>query len=704
VTRTGLLLVAVLALLARVGYEATVWSDDGPVGTLDRDRAFYQEPLYAWLVGQAYRLAPPPDVAPEAAVVPLAGVHRGIVVLQHALGVLMAVLVALLGARVLGAPVGLLAGLFAALSGPVILAESMLLKEGLGLVLWVASLHLWLDVLEGRGRARTALLGLLLGLGILLRGNAYLLLGLVLVTLLTRTGGRRRPAAACLVLAVALLALSPATIHNLRRGEAVLSTYQSGSNAAIGQPDDPRLWSGLVYQPISAGRGDARYEEHDAVAAAEAAEGRRLSGREVSAWWWRQVVDHVRARPGTAALRVALKLAFTFHGEEVPDVKDWRFMRQAVPWLAGPVSDLTWLGPLGLAGFLLLSWRGRGLLVVRGGLLVIALSLALFYVMGRYRLAAAPSLWILSAGALVAGWRTLRGSRSAGRRVGVVTLGAGLIVLGQLPLLPGPDGRWGLVHARWDNLLPVRSAPERELAVSWSNLASVELDRALRAVDPRAALAHRDAAAAACRRALELAPLFPAAREKLVRIEDLATPWLTPRPELAVEQAWRLLLVTEGERTGRPVSDDLQRPLAAVRSTIDELWRLPSRPGAERFVGRLLVFACRRVAQGLRQPTELPLALVLVDRALALDEETSEALVQRGLILKRMERLDEAEVAYREALARGVDTVELHNNLGNLLVSLGRRDEAAASFERALALDPDNETVAANLRRVREER
>src|SRR6185295_10785633 len=169
--------------------------------------------------------------------------------------------------RCLGRRAGLLAGLFAACSGPAIFTESMLLKEGCALLLWVASLHLWLDLLEDRAplRRRAALLGLLLGLGILLRGNTYLLLGAVLLTLALRVAGRRRLPQAALVLLVALLALSPATLFNLRRGDLVLTTYQAGSNAAIGMPDDPTVWRGVIYEPIEAGHGDAMYEESDAI-------------------------------------------------------------------------------------------------------------------------------------------------------------------------------------------------------------------------------------------------------------------------------------------------------------------------------------------------------------------------------------------------------------------------------------------------------
>ncbi len=717
------LVVAIVALLARVSYETALHHDTGAVGTmaanllgderaydgfarkvaagtLDRERAFYQEPLYAWSLGQIYRLFPPSPVAPGTAVVPKEPVHEGVIAGQHLLGVLLAVAVALLGCRCLGAPAGLLAGLFAALSGPTIFAESMLLKEGAALLLWVLSLHLWLDVLTDRPvsgagdggavgaertqRARPALgrsvvLGLALGLGVLLRGNTYLLLGAVLLSLLMSIGGRRRLLPAALVLFCALLALLPATVHNLRRGDFVLSTYQAGSNAAIGQPDGDEGWRGVAYEPLLAGHGDAAFEESDAVSVAEAATGRRMTGREISAWWWREVARRAASRPAVTLERIARKLAHTFHGDEVPDVKDWNFTRSAVPWLGTPLSDLSWLGPLALLGFLALPWRPRGLLVVRGSVLVVMASLALFYVMGRYRLSAAPGLWILAAGVIVGGTRLLIGTAPLPRKLAGAALAVGVVLLGQIEIRPDSRG----------------------LQVSWSNVASIELARARRAVDAADARAHRDAAVAAARQSILLAPGYPEGRDQLISALDANSPVLQPRGTEAWEEAWRLLLVMQAERTGTNVAGIIDRPLPAVITAADQLRTLPGIPERQLYVAAALARADARVAQGLKDAEAQPAALALLDEAISLQPDEGRTHLLRGLVLKRLGRFEEAEQACRRALELGEDSIELHNNLGNLLLGMGRVDEAQASFERALALEPGNATVLENLERVR---
>jgi len=657
--RKALIAVALVAALMRVSWEVALRTDDGPVGTLahhllgderaydgfarqvaagtlHRERAFYQEPVYAWTVGQLYKLWPPPPLPPLATIVPHAPVHDGIIIAQHLMGVAMAVLVASLGARCLGPRAGLLAGLFAACSGPALFNESMLLKEGCALLLWVTSLHLWLDLLQDRGRPprRAVLLGLLLGLGILLRGNTYLLLGLVLLTLLLRTGGRRRPLAAALVLLAALLALSPATIHNLRRGDLVLSTYQAGSNAAIGMPDDPTVWRGVIYEPIHAGHGDALYEEDDAIAVAQAAEGRRLTGREISRWWWQHTLEVVRARPAVAAQRVLRKLAYTFHPDEVPDVEDWLFFRKAVPWLATPLSDMTVIGPLALCGLLLLSWRRTELLVVRGSVLAVATSLALFYVFGRYRLSAAPGLWILAAGALVAGWDLLRtpGRRQAG--LAAAALALVLVAAGQVPLRPDVGG----------------------LQVSWSNLASLELELAARAPDAASAQAHRDRAAAAARESLRLAPGYPEARSLLINVLDYDSELVTPRRDEATDQAWRLLLVMEAERTGRAAFELLDRPLPVVRQAALALLPQRSLPERELYVAAAEARACRRIAAELEAPDDLDLGLELMQRAAALEPGEPANWVMLGVMHERKDDQPAAIAAYEHAL-----TLDPHN-------------------------------------------
>lgn len=752
-SRRALLVLALLAALVRVGFELAVTADDGPAGllqthlvgderaydafarrvasgTLQRERAFYQEPLYAWLLGQIYRVAPPPDAGTSLAI-PHAPVHRAVVWGQHLLGVAVVLLTATLGARAGGRRVGLLAGLMAAVSGPLVFHESMLLKETLSLVLLLAALHLWLDVLAGATWRRVAVLGLLLGASVLLRGNLYLLLGLVTASLLIPLGTeRRRIGAAALLVGAALLAMSPATIHNLTRPvpDAVLTTYQAGTNAVIGQPDsgDPRL--GVIYEPLRAGRGDALHEEDDAVALAEAAAGRRLTGAEISRHWWSEVRRRVAARPLVTLERTLLKLAHLPHGREVVDVKDWAFLAPTVPWLGTWASDLWILGPWAVVGFLVLPWRRRpGWMVARAGVGVIAASLALFYVMGRYRLGALPCLWVLAAGAIDAGilaWR----AGGAARRAAVVVLALLPPALCAAWVLPSDPRGDATAYAERAGRLPLVDVPPLALRptpgamhTSLANAASVARARAEASGDAQVAESERERAVRWARDALASAPLFPSARATLVRALALATPVLAPRAEEAEDEAWRWLALMDGLRVGSD-PEDLARlltgaPPAVLRDAARQLARAPSIPGGDDSAGPLLAAAATHLAQARlylfrrlpsaeqdAQQDELDEALAQIDRAVRYAPESGLSHVVRAAILRQLMRLPEAEQAYREAIRRGEDDGVVHNNLGNVLRMLGRFDEAIAAYEDALARMPGAALVESNLARARAER
>jgi tetratricopeptide (TPR) repeat protein len=246
-------------------------------------------------------------------------------------------------------------------------------------------------------------------------------------------------------------------------------------------------------------------------------------------------------------------------------------------------------------------------------------------------------------------------------------------------------------------------APDAQ--VSWGNYATVLARRVDLTATPAEAEAARGAAIAACRRALQHAIGYPDAREMLVRLLDRETPLLSPRRAEGAEEAWRLALALQGERTGRDVHEHLDRPLPAVQTLAAYLATRPSLAGREDYVRPMLGFACVRVAEALGQDTaNLAPALVWLDHASELDPNAPLVAFRRGLVLKRLGRPVEAEAAYLRARELGMDDAGLHNNLGNLQLAAGRVEEAVASFERALAVDPDNETIRDNLERARARR
>jgi tetratricopeptide (TPR) repeat protein len=75
-------------------------------------------------------------------------------------------------------------------------------------------------------------------------------------------------------------------------------------------------------------------------------------------------------------------------------------------------------------------------------------------------------------------------------------------------------------------------------------------------------------------------------------------------------------------------------------------------------------------------------------RAPSTSEESVADLVNRGISLTSLARVEEALACYDRALGLAPEEKAIHNNRGNALRLLGRTAEALACFERALALDP----------------
>jgi predicted O-linked N-acetylglucosamine transferase (SPINDLY family) len=144
----------------------------------------------------------------------------------------------------------------------------------------------------------------------------------------------------------------------------------------------------------------------------------------------------------------------------------------------------------------------------------------------------------------------------------------------------------------------------------------------------------------------------------------------------------------------------------SVETVFRQLWD-EWREGAEVRLHRLFTTGARDAARSLaqrclRRQADHPVALhVLGVMAFEQGELTAAAdllaraapspdiLVDRGVALRALHRLEEAEASYRQALALNPQHVHALGNLGNLLLDAKRIAEAEAMFDRALAIQPN---------------
>lgn len=416
--------------LGRLGYLTGVLSPDElyydqlarrvAEGRWLADAPFFYGPLYPYLLGLLYAVAGPSPAAARA--------------VQLVLGALACAPVFWLGRRLFDRRVGLLAAAATALYGPWLLLSGSLLYDQLAPLLVTLFLLAALRAREsGRPRDHAAA-GVLLGLAAL--GRANVLLWLPAAALLAWREGRGEGGVAAWrgwgALALACgLTLAPAALHNLAAGDAVPLTTNGGLNFLIGNGPDAtggfRQPAGLDLQADPTGQR-----------AAEAAAGRALRPSETSAHFLRAAVDHVRAHPGAWLALLARKVALFWNAHELAQIENYEFQRAVSPTLRRLPALFGWLAPLALVG-LAVAWRRDGAHAVMGAFLAVyTLSIALFFVAGRYRLAVVPLIAVYAAGALV--WAGERLRRRAWRPLLVAAAAAaalaallGLNLLGDNP-------------------------------------------------------------------------------------------------------------------------------------------------------------------------------------------------------------------------------------------------------------------------------
>ena len=338
---------------------------------------FYQAPLYPYFMGLVYRLfgADPSWVR----------------LIQIVLGSLAALLLAKTAARIFDWKTGVLAGVLLAVNPAAVFFDLQIQKTGLALFLLVV----WLWLLWCRPRPLFGL-GVVLGLLILTRENALVLIPVLLAAALAEKKRMRAAAAALLGLGLILMAVG---LRNLCiGGEFHLTTSQAGPNFYIGN----RTGANGTYQPLRPGRSHPDYEAEDAKELAEEALGRCLSPAEVSRYWTDRAMGDIRRDPAAWLRLTAKKLLLTLNRIEMADAENIETYRACSPLLdtIARFYHFGVLAPFAALG-MALTWRNRKplwpLYVI---MTAVTLSVVLFYVFARYRALLLPLLVPFAAAAL----------------------------------------------------------------------------------------------------------------------------------------------------------------------------------------------------------------------------------------------------------------------------------------------------------------
>ncbi|MCE5272508.1 glycosyltransferase family 39 protein [bacterium] len=346
------------------GYDMTVfhdWAVRIAGGQLTDHKAFYQAPLYPYLLALVYKACGPSPLA--------------VALFQALAGSLSVALVYDLGRRLFGRSAGLWAAALMALTPIFPYYEGFLLRATLVTLLNLLFLRALLAFNPERPLRSSSLAGFWLGLGALARSNALVLLPLAAFWVWWRSGrasGRNRLAPAVLMCAVTLLTVCPATLHNrIAGGSWTLVESGFAANWRIGNSLDSR---------------GGYCEPELGLAPPFSAAFLRLEAKKL------------------------VKLASDY--EEPNNMNFYHFSRYS-RWLHVPVLSWGFFLAFGLAGVWLTRRRWRELLPLYGYALLYGAALVAFFVTSRFRLPLWP-VTILFTGAALDGFvRSLRERRWA---------------------------------------------------------------------------------------------------------------------------------------------------------------------------------------------------------------------------------------------------------------------------------------------------
>ncbi len=371
------------------------WADRIAHGHITQDTPFFSAPLYPYLLGILRALG---------------GTLTSVYVLQIAMDLTTAVLLAWFARRRFGSGVGLLAaGIFLLLQEPASFSLRVL-SGSLHLLLVTLTWGLMAFAPNAPTLLRRAGLGIALGLLCLSYPPALLLVLAVGPWLFWQSRRRLADLArAAVPVGVAALLIAPATLHNHRAsGEFFLIQALSGVTLRLGnQPG-----ADGVYHPIRGISMSREYMLLDAGRVYQQATGNPPSWSDTDAHFRKLSYDYWRSDPARAVKLAARKAYWFLTGRNYGDIcqpnaeiaaglADWlRLAPVQTAWLIGP-------GLVGLAFLLRHPIRhAPEWLMFSLPLLVVAV----FWYSPRYRLPAVPVLTVAAAWALagLGQWRVRR--------------------------------------------------------------------------------------------------------------------------------------------------------------------------------------------------------------------------------------------------------------------------------------------------------
>ncbi len=258
-------------------------------------------------------------------------------------------------------------------------------------------------------RDRWLVIGLLLGISALFRANILIFFfgasgWIILHYNSVKLKAIVKPALTYFVLGAALPVLVVSARNYIVSGEFVLLTSNGGINFYIGNNSDA---PGVFKTP----KNFDFFSDMSGKDYAEKTSGVKLTSSQASSYWYKQGFDYISSHTGDAFVLTIKKILLFFDGSENPQstIMDLKFFAANYSGLLRlPLPGFDFIIMLALAGFIL-TWKERkkfSLLYIFIFLYVI--SVIIFFVVGRFRVAIAPLFIVFAGAAIIHGYSLIK--------------------------------------------------------------------------------------------------------------------------------------------------------------------------------------------------------------------------------------------------------------------------------------------------------
>lgn len=274
-------------------------------------------------------------------------------ILNIIFGVLTCYLVYLIGKGMANRTIGLFACLIASFYKLFIFYSIVPLKTSLSLFLFASTIYLLVAILNKNSVIKVFLLGLIAGLMLNVRGNFIIITHLLLLVIFLNTYKGKsslKILTTYLVLYIVglFISISPFMIRNyMVSGKFELTTSQAGFNLYLGnnlENSDP------YYRPVTFASSSPFKQGVEFTLEASRRTNKRLSHKEASSYWTREVIKMAIERPAAFTRKIFQKILVLFNRFEAGDHYNIGFLSNFVPFFKLPFLSLWLILPFGMAG------------------------------------------------------------------------------------------------------------------------------------------------------------------------------------------------------------------------------------------------------------------------------------------------------------------------------------------------------------------